>query len=168
MHNKKLMKSDGRGMQKQDDFSSPFSFIDRFFDESPFDSFSMVTPALLRGRSMVRNSMGFPKVDIEETESEILVTANVPGIDAKNITIEVGDDTLSLSGKLEKEERSEDQKGKIYRYEREYGEFHREFYLPARVNKDGIIAKSTSSGVLTITLPKIEEEKKKTVQIAVE
>lgn len=93
------------------------------------------------------------------------MTANIPGIDPKNINVEVGDDYLSLSGKIEKEDRGI-KKGKIYRYEREYGEFRREFSLPTRVKKDGIVAKS-KNGVLTIMLPKSEEEKKR-VKIEIE
>jgi len=108
----------------------------------------------------------FPRVDVEETDDEIRVTANVPGIDPSNINVEVGDDYLSLSGKIEKEDK-EEKKGKVYRYEREYGEFRREFALPARVKKDDIVAKS-KNGVLTITLPKSEEELRKRVKIEVE
>jgi len=108
----------------------------------------------------------FPRVDVEETDNEIKVMANVPGIDPRDIDVEVGDDYISLSGKIDKEDK-EEKKGKVYRYEREYGEFRREFALPARVNKDSIVAKS-KNGVLTITLPKSEEEIKKRVKIEVE
>jgi HSP20 family protein len=144
---------------------SPFSLIGRFFDDS-LDPFNIMTPSLFRSRGLGNVSTMFPKVDVEETDTEIRVTANVPGIDPNNISVEVGDDYLSLSGKIEKEEKDE-KKGKVYRYEREYGEFRREFALPARVKKDDIIAKS-KNGVLTITLPKSEEEMKKRVKIDVE
>lgn len=126
----------------------------------------MMTPSLFRSRGLGNVSTAFPKVDVEETDNEIKVTANVPGVDPKDINIEVGDDYLSLSGKIEKENKDE-KNGKVYRYEREYGEFRREFSLPARVNKDAIVAKS-KNGVLTITLPKSEEEMKKRVRIDVE
>jgi HSP20 family protein len=154
-----------QALSRRDDFMSPFSLIDRFFDDS-FDPFNMMTPSLFRNRGLGNVSTLFPKVDVEETDSEIKVTANVPGIDPQNINVEVGDDYLSLSGKIEKEQKDE-KKGKVYRYEREYGEFRREFSLPARVNKDGIVAKS-KHGVLTITLPKSEEEMKKRIKIDVE
>lgn len=156
-----------QSLQRRDEFISPFSLIDRFFDDSIFDSFNMMTPSLFQNRRLGGISTSFPKVDVSETDKEIKVTANIPGIDAENINVEVGDDYLSLSGKVEKENKEESKKGKIYRYEREFGEFRREFSLPARVNKDGIVAKS-KNGVLTITLPKSEEEMKKKLKIETE
>jgi HSP20 family protein len=144
---------------------SPFSAIDRFFDDA-FDSFGLLSPSLLRSRGIGAISTMYPKVDVSETDTEIKVVANIPGIDPKDVSIEVGDDYLSLSGVITKEDKTE-KKGKIYRYEREYGEFRREFSLPARVNKDGIVAKA-KNGVLSITLPKSPEEMKKKVTIEVE
>lgn len=164
--NTAIKKINNNSLARHDDFASPLSLIDRFFDDA-FDPFSMMSPSLFRNRALGNVSTLFPKVDVEETEHEIRVTANIPGIDADNINVEVGDDYLSLSGKIEKEDKSGDKHGKVYRYEREYGEFRREFALPARVNKDGIIAKS-KNGVLSITLPKSEEERKKKVKIEVE
>ncbi len=146
--------------------NNSLSLIDRFFDDA-LDPFSMMAPSLFRNRGLGNVSTLFPKVDVEETENEIKVTANIPGIDAEKINVEVGDDYLSLSGKIEKEDKSKDKNGKVYRYEREFGEFRREFALPARVKKDGIVAKS-KNGVLSITLPKSEEEIKKKVKIEVE
>ncbi|GMU74309.1 MAG: heat-shock protein Hsp20 [Candidatus Campbellbacteria bacterium] len=154
-----------QALSRRDDFVSPFSLIDRFFDDS-WDPFNMMSPSFFRNRGLGNVSTLFPKVDVEETDNEIRVTANVPGIDPNSINVEVGDDYLSLSGKIDKETKDE-KRGKVYRYEREYGEFRREFALPARVNKDGIVAKS-KNGVLTITLPKSEEELKKRVKIDVE
>ncbi|MHB0865411.1 MAG: Hsp20/alpha crystallin family protein [Minisyncoccota bacterium] len=156
---------DTQVLSRRDEFMSPFSLIDRFFDDS-WEPFNMMMPSLLRSRGLGNVSTVFPRVDVEETDHEIKVTANVPGIDPKDINVEVGDDYISLSGKIDKEDR-EERKGKVYRYEREYGEFRREFALPARVNKDAIVAKSRN-GVLTITLPKSEEEMKKRVKIDIE
>lgn len=164
--NTTIKKVDNNALQERDEFVSPISLIDRFFDDA-LDPFSVMSPSLFRNRGLSNVSTLFPKVDVEETEDEIRVTANIPGIDANNINVEVGGDYLSLSGKIEKEDKSEDKHGKVYRYEREFGEFRREFALPARVNKDNIIAKS-KNGVLSITLPKSEEEIKKKVRIEVE
>ncbi len=164
--NTAIKKVDNNSLQRRDEFLGPFSLVDRFFDDA-LDSFSMMSPNLFRHRTLGNVSTLFPKVDVEETENEIKVTANIPGIDAENINVEVGDDYLSLSGKIEKEDKSRDRQGKVYRYEREFGEFRREFALPARVDKDGIIARS-KNGVLSIILPKSEEEKKKKVKVEVE
>lgn len=148
-----------------DEVRSPFSLIDRFLDDS-WDPFNMMMPSLFRNRGLASVSSLFPKVDVSETDNEIKVVANVPGIDPEKLNIEVGDDYLSLSGKIEKENKDE-KDGKVYRYEREYGEFRREFALPARVKADQISAKA-KNGVLTITLPKSDEEKKHKVRVEIE
>lgn len=147
-------------------YASPFSLIDRFFEDS-WDPFNIMTPSLFRNRGLTGVSSLFPKVDVSESDNEIKVVANVPGIDPDKLNIEVGDDYLSLSGKIDKEVKDEDKKSKVYRYEREYGEFRREFALPARVKTDGISARARN-GVLTITLPKSDEEKKRTVKVEIE
>lgn len=154
-----------RDIQAYEPQLSPLSLIDRFFDNA-WDPFNMLTPNLFRNRALSSVSTLFPKVDVSETDSEIKVVANVPGIDPEKIDIEVGDDYLSLSGKIEKEHK-DDKDGKVYRYEREYGEFRREFSLPVRVNKDGIVARA-KNGVLSITLPKSEDERKTRVRVEVE
>ncbi|MBI2610203.1 Hsp20/alpha crystallin family protein [Candidatus Giovannonibacteria bacterium] len=135
---------------------SPWRTFDRFF-EDPFWESDFPVLSLKPFRSM-----GFPKVDVSETENEIKIVANVPGIDPEKIEIEIDDDTITLSGKIEKETEKKDEK--VYRYEREYGEFRREFALPARVKTDQVQAKC-KDGVLTITLPKTEEEKRKKIKI---
>ena len=145
---------------------SPFSLLDRFLDDSFFDPFNIMTPSLMRNRGLASMSTSFPKIDVSENESEIKVVANVPGIDPNNLDIEVGDDYLALSGKIDKET-SNEKNGKVYRLEREYGEFRREFSLPARVNKDGIVAKA-KNGVLSITLPKSEDERRTKVKVQVD
>ena len=146
---------------------SPFSLINRFFDDEFLDPFNMLSPSLFGNRRLGSVSSAFPKVDVSETADEIKVVANIPGIDPDQLNIEVGDDYLSLSGKIEKEVKDEDKKGKVYRYEREFGEFRREFALPARVKADSISAKA-KNGVLTITLPKSEEEKTHKVKVEIE
>jgi len=155
-----------RDLQSYEPRVSPLSLIDRFFDDS-WDPFNTMMPSLFRNRSLASVNSAFPKVDVSETDNEIRVVANVPGIDPDKLNIEVGDDYLSLSGKLEKEEKDTDKSGKVYRYEREYGEFRREFGLPARVKADSITAKA-KNGVLTIILPKSEVEKKHKVKVEIE
>ncbi len=120
---------------------TPFSIINRF-DQ-------MLEDAL-------QAQVSFPKVDVTENDKEIKIIANIPGMDPKKVDIEVGDDYVLLSGHLEKEDTEKDAKGRVYRYEREYGEFRREFALPARIKRDGVVAKA-KNGTLKITLPKAEE-----------
>jgi HSP20 family protein len=161
-----IKKNNNKPQDEQNNIASPVSLIDRFLDDTLMDPFRIMSPSLLRSNGIGHIHTAFPKVDVEETESEIRVTANVPGIQPEAISVEVGDDYLSLSGKIDRENK-EEKDGKIYRIEREFGEFRREFSLPARVNKDGIVAK-TKNGVLSIILPKSEEEKKKKIKIETE
>lgn len=136
--------------------------MNKMIEESFWDPFDVVSSDL---SMLPEKKMSFPKVDISETEKEIKITANVPGIDPDKVDIDVGEDYISISGMTEKEEEEKDKK--IYRYEREYGEFRREFSLPAKVKKDGVSAK-VKNGVLTIILPKAEEEKKSKIKVKVE
>ena len=103
-----------------------------------------------------------PDVDIAETDKEIIVKAEIPGVDPKEMDISIVDDKLTIKGK--KKEEKED-KGKSYhRVERSYGSFTRTIALPAHVKTDEIVAKN-HQGVLEITLPKMEEAKTKKITV---
>lgn len=144
------------------DFERPFlslrEAINRLFDESFWDPFSLVDAEL----SPVSGLSFFPKADIAETDKEVIITADVPGIDAEKIDIEVDEDSVTLSGKVEKESEQKDKR--YYRFERQYGEFRRSFNLPAIVKADEAVAK-VKNGVLTITLPKQEIETRKKIKV---
>ncbi len=103
-----------------------------------------------------------PSVDIYETENEIVLTAEVPGVDEKNIEIKLEDNTLSLKGdrNFEKETKEEN----YHRIERAYGSFYRSFTLPRNIDQDNIKAES-ENGILRITMPKKPELKPKKVKI---
>ena len=103
-----------------------------------------------------------PAIDIYETENELVLSAEVPGIDEKDIEIRIEDGTLSLRGerKFEKETRQEN----YHRIERAYGAFSRSFSLPAYVDQEKIQAEH-ADGVLKIHMPKKSESKPKTVKI---
>lgn len=109
---------------------------------------------------------GFPKVDISDTEKEIIVHANVPGLRPEDISVDVSDGVLTISGEVTKEHKDEDKDRHFYRYEREFGSFSRSFSLPAKVDESKIEAES-KNGVLTITLPKSTEEQRKKIEIKV-
>ena len=105
-----------------------------------------------------------PLVDILETDGEIKVVAEVPGMKREDIKISVQDNVLTLKGekKLEKEEKEKN----FHRVERAHGAFERSFSLPASVQTDKVKA-SYKDGVLTIALPKSEETKPKEIAISV-
>jgi HSP20 family protein len=105
----------------------------------------------------------FPRVDISETDTEIKVVADIPGVDPDDITIEVRDNWMLLRGEVERE--SETGKSEEpYRHERYIGEFRREFVLPTSVKENEVKA-VYKEGVLTITLPKSEEQKRKKIGV---
>ncbi len=103
-----------------------------------------------------------PSVDIFETENSLVLSAEVPGIDEKDIEIKIEDNTLTLKGerKFEKETKEEN----YHRIERAYGSFYRSFTLPHYIDQDNIKAEH-ENGVLKITMPKKPELKPRKVKI---
>jgi HSP20 family protein len=95
-----------------------------------------------------------PAIDVVEGEKEYRVTAELPGIDAREVDLTVSDDVLTIRGekKQEREEKGEN----YYLSERRFGSFQRSFQLPSGVDRDRIEVK-LDKGVLTITLPKTAE-----------
>src|SRR5215467_10772515 len=104
-----------------------------------------------------------PSVDIFETEGEIVVKSELPGMDRKDITLHLENNVLTLRGerKFEKETKEEN----YHRIERSYGNFSRSFSIPATVEEEKIRA-DYKDGVLKIVLPKKEQAKAKQIKIA--
>jgi len=117
------------------------------------------------GEGDMAQSTWSPAVDIYETPKNIIIKAEIPGVNKKDISIELKNDSLYLKGdrKLEKESKEEN----YHRMERSYGSFRRVFSLPTSVDQDKIKAKF-NNGVLQISIPKLEEEIDKAVNIDVE
>ena len=105
-----------------------------------------------------------PAIDVAESENEVTVRAEVPGIDPDDLSVTLTGNQLVLSG--EKKEEKEDKGKNFYRMERAYGSFQRSVPLPVEVEADKVEAKF-KKGVLTITLPKTAEAQKQTKQIPV-
>ena len=105
-----------------------------------------------------------PAVDIFENDSNIVLKAELPGIDPKDVEVRVEDNTLYLKGerKFEKETKEEN----YHRIERAYGSFARSFSLPNSIDAEKVAA-DYKDGLLTLTLPKREEAKPKTIKISV-
>lgn len=130
----------------------PSANLQSFFDDEFFPRF--------QGMSMI-----FPSIDIEDIDDHLLVTADVPGIDKKDIEVYVEDDTLVISGKTQ--ENKEEKKKNFYRKERRTGHFYREVTLPCRVDSQAVKA-NFETGTLKITLPKLEGESERRKKIEVE
>ena len=106
-----------------------------------------------------------PSVDIFETEGEIVVKAELPGIDRKDIQLNLENNVLSLRGERKFQKETKDDN--YHRIERSYGVFSRAFSIPATVDEERIRA-DYKDGVLKIVLPKKDQAKPKQIKIASE
>lgn len=105
----------------------------------------------------------YPKIDLKETEKELIVNAEIPGVDKKDIKVDVNENILTISFE-KKQEKDEKDKNGWRIIERSYGRFSRTLTLPQAVKSEGAKA-SYKDGVLKITLPKQKETKTNTVKI---
>lgn len=105
-----------------------------------------------------------PRLDVSETEKEIEVIADLPGLEKKDIEISLDNDVLVIKGERKEEYKETDKH--VHRMERRYGAFCRALRLPVEVKSDKIEA-SFKNGELKITLPKSEEAIKKITHIQV-
>jgi HSP20 family protein len=106
-----------------------------------------------------------PSLDVSETKSDIVVKAELPGLDPKDIDISLNDGFLTIKG--EKKHETEEKEENYHFVERSYGSFVRSIQLPRDVKHEKISA-SYKNGVLKIVLPKSEETKTKEVKIKVD
>lgn len=104
----------------------------------------------------------FPPVNMSVSDDNIVVTAELPGVDEQKINASVKNKLLNISGRREVEDAGENDV--VHRTERFAGEFSKTIELPARVNADAITA-SYKNGVLKLVLPRAEEEKVKKIEI---
>ncbi len=95
-----------------------------------------------------------PRIDVSQTDAEIQVTAELPGMDENDLDVSLSDNVLTIRGekKIEQEEKEKD----YYRMERAYGSFHRAIPLPAEVDLERVAA-TFKKGVLTVVLAKVQQ-----------
>ena len=104
----------------------------------------------------------FPKVEVTETDEEVIVRAEIPGLEAEDIDLSIQGDVLTIKG--EKKEEKEEKEKESYRREVHYGAFTRGVRLPSSVDVEKVEAEC-KKGVLKITLGKIESEKTKKIVV---
>ena len=109
-----------------------------------------------------QSSTWLPAVDVWETEGELMLSFDLPGIPEQDIAIELNDNVLTVSGQRSRE--TEQSTERYYRFERRFGSFSRSVTLPPGVQEDAISA-NYDNGVLEIRVPKPEEPKPKRIQI---
>jgi HSP20 family protein len=146
-------RNDGKSQApaKRDEFLDPFvAFrreIDRMFDGF-FEGFGR------SDRSLTGWSGLTPNMDLAESDKEITITAELPGLDEKDFEVTVAGDLLTLKG--EKKSEHEERNGDSYYAERRYGSFSRSVRLPFEVKDEAVDAKY-DKGVLTVRVPKPAE-----------
>jgi HSP20 family protein len=105
-----------------------------------------------------------PAVDIYETDHDLVINAELPGVDPKDVEVRVENNTLFIKG--ERKFEKETQEGNYHRVERSYGSFARSFTLPSSVSAENARAEY-KEGILSLKLAKREEAKPKTIKIDV-
>ena len=142
--------------------------IDRLFDDLHLGGWPRpLARTLFDVEPSWRGVAGFgtvPAVDIAEKDKEYEITAELPGMDEKNIDVKFADGLLTIKG--EKKEEKEEKKKDFYLSERRYGSFQRSFQVPVSVDADKIEAKF-ANGVLTVRLPKSPEAQKNEKKITI-
>lgn len=145
-------RSKSQSMSRRDDFFDPMLSlrreVDRIFDEF-FNGFGNIG----HGASLSLR----PAVDIAEDDKELVISAEIPGLDEKDLDVSLAGDLLTIKG--EKKAEHEERNGGAYYVERRYGSFSRSVRLPFQVDDQDVEAKY-EKGVLTIRIPKPIEMQK--------
>lgn len=143
----------------QRDMTQWMSRWDRTFDSFFERAFGLSAPRFPESQGCISGSQWqafTPAVNVSENEHELRVTAELPGMDPKEIELSVNRNTLTITG--EKKNETEDKGEGYHRMERSYGAFRRTLPLPEDVDTDNIDAQF-KSGVLTLVVPKLPQEK---------
>jgi len=110
----------------------------------------------------VSGGAAHPAIDISETDDQVMVKAVMPGVKPEDLDINISGNTLTIKG--ETKEEHEDQNGKYYHKECYYGDFARSITIPTDLKADKAEA-NLENGVLTLSIPKAEELKPKTIKV---
>ncbi|MGD9504667.1 MAG: Hsp20/alpha crystallin family protein [Syntrophobacteraceae bacterium] len=151
--------------------TQPYNPVARFHDEIDrmFESFfrGFGFPSVGGGEGGPLAAAGAwlkPTVDVAAGEKEYTISVELPGVDEKDVQLELSEDTLIVKGE-KKQEKEEKDKG-FYRMERSYGSFQRVLSLPDDADREGVSA-AYKNGVLKVTIPRKAEPKKEAKQIAI-
>jgi HSP20 family protein len=163
----KTEKSPARAPQVWRPFEDLRREVERLFDDfngglwrTPFRG-SLFDVAPFRRAEAVTT---MPAVDVSETDKAYQITAEMPGMDEKNVEVKLANGILTIKG--EKQDEKEEKKKDYYMRERSFGSFERSFGVPEGVDGDKIEA-NFKNGVLSVTLPKSPEAQKAEKKIAV-
>jgi HSP20 family protein len=152
----KKQDSGGRQLSLLGDFRGE---MDRLFDSFLRDAWSVAESPGAAARSL---SMWAPELDVEETDKEVRIRAEIPGVKPEDLQISIQGDVLVIAG--EKKEAQEREAGGYHYQERRFGSFRRAVTLPAPVDPDDVKAEY-KDGILTIELKKSQEAMPKRIPV---
>ncbi|HET6203043.1 MAG TPA: Hsp20/alpha crystallin family protein [Planctomycetota bacterium] len=143
----------------------PFRTVDRELEPFPFRPFRREMDRLFEdffGGNGGTEAMSWPAMDVVETKDNLIVKAEIPGLDPKDLNISVSEDFLTISGERKQETVKEE--ANRYMAERWFGEFRRTFRLPSWADPEKIEA-SFKNGVVELTIGKRAEAKPRVVKV---
>jgi len=150
----------GRPMRALSPFDDMDSWFESFFPRGWPQAFRRGGPWWSESAAPFEGRM--PKVDVIDRDDQVLVRAEVPGVEKNDLDVSVSDGAVTIKGHTKHEEKEE--KGDYYRHEISRGAFARTVALPDYVNTEAVTAKF-KDGVLELSLPKIEKAKRRNVKI---
>jgi len=149
----------GNGGARATQIVNPFGFlhreIDRLFDEFTRGTLEAAGPAHV---NLV------PSMDVTETDKEIVIAAEMPGLERKDVDISIEDDVLTIRGEKKVETKKDDKDKNYHITERSYGMFYRALQLPPGVEPSKVQA-TMSNGVLKITIPKPARSETRKIEV---
>lgn len=143
---------------------SRFEEMEKWFEDVWTKPFSLFRPFLRPELRIAERYEFSPSVDIYYEGNELVVKADVPGIDKKDLDINLTENILTISGEKKKEEKVE--RENYYRFERSHGSFRRTFEMPGDIDPEKVKA-HFEDGVLEIRIPRTEEAIKKRKKIPI-
>lgn len=105
-----------------------------------------------------------PAVSVEETQDELILTAELPGMGSDDVDVELENNILTIRGEKQEERREEDANRRYHLWERSFGSFQRSFTLPRTVKAEEISA-AFENGLLRVRMPKAPEARSRRIQI---
>jgi HSP20 family protein len=148
----------GNGGNRVNPSGNPFGFLHREIDRL-FEDFT-------RGLDVTGQTQAnlVPSIDVAETDKEIVITAEMPGLERKDVEISLENDMLTIRGEKKVEREKEDKNKSYHLIERNYGVFYRVLQLPPGVDPSKVQA-TMANGVLKVTLPKPARSETKKIEV---
>ncbi len=160
---KSLLKRENKDVLRTRDTLTPFDEMDRMFDlfsRGWMQPFAYNRPWF---SELSNIDTTFPRFDVIDRDKEIVVRAEIPGVEKDDLEVTLTDNMLTISGKTFSEEKEEE--GDFFRSEIRQGKFSRSVTLPHDVNADKVVTRF-KDGLLTLTMPKLEVARRRHISIS--